>query len=422
MVATMTDELPDGEASAARLVESLIDRGDLSSTEWAEALRDVPREFFVPDRAIASPDIADAQPYPIDRIARPVEWREAVYSDTSIITQLDDGAVGLDSADAEKVAGAAYTSSASAPGVLVGFLETLNPREGDRVLEIGTGTGWNAALLAHRLGEQNVTTIEIDPGVAQQARRNLRAADVNPRAIVADGEDGAKSWGPYDRVLSTAGVARIPYEWVAQTRIGGKIVAPFSPGFGYGHKLVLDVIGHDMAVGRFVGPAGYMMLRSHRSERAPHGAMGPFIHHEDEADKTFTELDPRQVTDAGPGADLAISALVSGVRCMLVGDGGDGTGEATLWLVETRAGTRQNGSWAVAEYAPGREHYEVEQYGERRLWDEVSDAYLKWLTWGSPGHERFGYTFTDGGQAIWLDYPSRAVNGGAGSAVPLFGP
>lgn len=406
----MTAGPSEMSARVEKLIETLTAQGDLNADEWAEALRDVPRENFVPARAIASADVPGALDYPIDRAARPVEWLDAVYSDSMIITQLDDGRTSLD----EAMAGdPAYTSSASAPGVLVGFLESLNLRDGNRVLEIGTGTGWNAALLAHRVGEHNVVTIEVDPEVAKQARRNLRTADIVPRAVLGDGEEGAKTWGPYDRILATAAVSRIPYEWLAQTRIGGRIVTPFTPGFGYGHKLVLDVVGMDAAVGRFVGPAGYMMLRSHRQAQ---GRMGDFLHHADEADETTSELDPREVADADPGADLVISAYVPGVRRYLAGDDGDGTGEATLWLPETRTGAQANGSWATVDYAPGREGFKVMQYGERRLWDEVSNAYLKWLTWGSPDRERFGYTITGSGQAIWLDYPPVA------DSSSLFGP
>jgi protein-L-isoaspartate(D-aspartate) O-methyltransferase len=130
-----------------------------------------------------------------------------------------------------------------------------------------------------------------------------------------------------------------------------------------------------------------------------------FLQHEDEAERTTTDMDPRVVVDADPGADLAISALVPCVRRHLGLDETGGSGEATLWLVETAPGAITDGSWAVVEYAPGLEEYQVEQYGPRRLWDEVSSAYRWWLTRGRPGRHRYGYTVADDGQHIWLDYP-----------------
>lgn len=227
-----------------------------------------------------------------------------------------------------------------------------------------------------------------------------------PQLVIADGTDGAKTWAPYDRVVAACSVSSIPPAWIEQTRPGGKIVTPFKPGYGYGHQLVLDVTGGGTAVGRFTGPAGYMMMRSHRPEA---GRVSQFLHHENEAEETTTDLDPRGVVDADPGADLAISAIVPGVRRHLGVDEEGETGEATLWLVETTPGAITDGSWAVVEYAPGRTEYQVEQYGPRRLWDEVSHAYIQWLAWGRPGRHRYGYTITGQAQHFWVDSPQNLI-------------
>lgn len=97
---------------------------------------------------------------------------------------------------------------------------------GMSVLEIGTDTGWNAALLAHQLGGANLTSVEIDPGIAAQARTAL--ADAGYGAVTGDGTLGHLSRAPYDRVISTACVYRVPYPWIAQTRPGGLIVTPWA--------------------------------------------------------------------------------------------------------------------------------------------------------------------------------------------------
>jgi protein-L-isoaspartate(D-aspartate) O-methyltransferase len=303
-----------------------------------------------------------------------------------------------------------YTSSISAPAVVCRFLELLDVRPDDHVLDVGTGTGWTSALLASRVGDGNVVTVEVDPKVAARARRNLRNAGWHPDSIVGDGAQGARASAPYDRVHVTCGVARIPYAWVEQTRPGGVIVAPYQPGYGYGHKVRLDVIGDGTAVGRFRGPAGYMMMRSQRPRA---GRLASFVHHEDEAAESRTTLDPREVVAGDPGGDLAISALAPGVRGQM-GYADDGSGEETLWLLETTARDVSE-SWALVEYVPGAEEYAVRQYGPRRLWDEVRDAYLRWLAWGRPERERFGLIVTPAGDRIWLDDPVNAAVGASGS-------
>jgi hypothetical protein len=105
-------------------------------------------------------------------------------------------------------------------------------------------------------------------------------------------------------------------------------------------------------------------------------------------------MDPRTVVHGGPGADLAITARVPGVRRFLGKDTTGGTGEQTLWLLETYPDACTDGSWVIAEYVLGNDRHQVTQYGPRRLWDEVTDAYTWWLRGehpagtgtGSPSH------------------------------------
>ncbi|MBP0454032.1 methyltransferase domain-containing protein [Kitasatospora sp. RG8] len=77
------------------------------------------------------------------------------------------------------------------------MLADLQAEPGMRVLEQGTGTGSNAALLAHRLGDANVTTVEIDPQISAQARTALERAGYRPTAVCADGSLGWKDGAPY---------------------------------------------------------------------------------------------------------------------------------------------------------------------------------------------------------------------------------
>ena len=399
------DTPPDLAGRIDRLASHLRDTGNLTDPRWRQALREVPRHLFVPDVAWADPNDQQPNGYPIDRAGDPDRWWTAVYTNTVLITQVDDGRGDVKSGKGSS------SSSNSAPAVVLPMLERLAAHDHHRVLEIGTGTGWTAALLSLRLGAGNVTTVEIDPELAGQARKNLQAAGFQAEVVAGDGADGHPPRAPYDRVHVTCAVERVPWPWVAQTRPGGVIVTPYTNGYGFGHLARLVVTTHDSAVGRFPLSAGFMMMRSQRHLR---GEAGSFIHHENEAGIFSTHLDPRTLAwESSPGADLAIGELVPGCQSRMV-ESADRTGACTFYLFETKA---REGSWACAEFVPGRQRFAVSQYGPRRLWDEVEEAYSWWIEAGCPGRERFGMTVTADGQWVWLDHPGNRVSSPSGSGV-----
>lgn len=88
-------------------------------------------------------------------------------------------------------------------------------------MTVAAGTGYNAALLAEIVGAENVVSVEIDPGLAEQARGSLRRSGHAVAVVTADGESGYPAGAPYDRVVATAAATEVPYAWVAQTRPGG---------------------------------------------------------------------------------------------------------------------------------------------------------------------------------------------------------
>ncbi|MEJ8648632.1 methyltransferase domain-containing protein [Streptomyces sp. MS1.AVA.3] len=143
--------------------------------EWEAAYKGVPRHRFLPETVWLGDQLA-----PCDRRESPGDWLRAAYADDPVVTQINDGA---DPGDDERWP----SCSASAPDIVFRMLHMLDVQSGDRVLEIGTGTGWNAGLLAHRLGSDLVTTVEVDPALADQATANLKAAGLAPRVITGDG-------------------------------------------------------------------------------------------------------------------------------------------------------------------------------------------------------------------------------------------
>jgi protein-L-isoaspartate(D-aspartate) O-methyltransferase len=218
------------------------------------AFEAVPREPFIPELVWVRR--VDGWAVPLRRKDDPDRWRALVHSDDAITTQIDDGA-------ADK--GIWPTSSCSAPHVVRQMLELLDLEPGHRVMEIGTGTGWNAALMAEIVGPENVTTIEIDPAVAEQARANLAEVGCPVQVITGDGEAGSPADGPFDRVIATAAAAELPHAWVQQTRPGGLILVPWAPTFhpdGPFARLTVSAAG--LAEGRFVAPSWFMPLRGQR--------------------------------------------------------------------------------------------------------------------------------------------------------------
>lgn len=114
----------------------------------------------------------------------------------------------------------------SAPHMVAIMLELADLRSGMNVLEIGTGSGWNAALISE-LVKTDVYTIERIPELVEFARKNLERAGVkNVHVILGDGTKGFPPKAPYDRIIVTAGAPDIPRPLVEQLKPGGKLIIP----------------------------------------------------------------------------------------------------------------------------------------------------------------------------------------------------
>jgi protein-L-isoaspartate(D-aspartate) O-methyltransferase len=111
-----------------------------------------------------------------------------------------------------------------APKVQARMLQELGVGRHEKVLEIGTGSGYMAALLAHRARE--VVTVEVEPELARTARANLqRAAVKNVRVVEGDGARGVPSEAPFDAILLSGSVGSVPRELLQQLKIGGRLIA-----------------------------------------------------------------------------------------------------------------------------------------------------------------------------------------------------
>lgn len=219
----MSDGVSLGELRE-RLVAQVLQTSGVSDERIAAAMRDVPRHLFLPHLP-----------------------PEEAYLDDAIVTKRD--------AEGRPI------SSSSQPAIMAIMLDQLDLDPGQRVLEIGAGTGYNAALMRHMVGPPGaVVSMDIDPDLAERAREHLASAGYPDVTVVAaDGAGGYPPGAPYDRVIATVGVSDLAPAWLRQAGPDARIVVP------------LDVRGSQLAVAfgragahwvsRSVAPCGFMRMR-----------------------------------------------------------------------------------------------------------------------------------------------------------------
>jgi protein-L-isoaspartate(D-aspartate) O-methyltransferase len=173
---------PDWEALRVRMVDEQLRPRDISSARVLEAMRKVPRHLFVPD-----------------------PLRERAYDDSPL-------PIGLG-------------QTISQPYIVAFMTQALEVEPGHRVLEIGTGSGYQAAVLAELTSE--VYSIEVLPELADRARATL--ADLGYRDVRLRTGNGYLGWpehAPFDRIIVTAAPAEIPPALVEQLKVGGLMAIP----------------------------------------------------------------------------------------------------------------------------------------------------------------------------------------------------
>ncbi|PTD93722.1 protein-L-isoaspartate O-methyltransferase [archaeon SCG-AAA382B04] len=167
------------------LVKKLRDQGYIKTKKVIEAMRKVPRHLFLPQNK-----------------------RDKAYLDRPL-------PIGKN-------------QTISAPHMVGLLVEKLDPEPNDKVLEIGGGSGYNAAVIAETLDEGRVYSIEKIDSIAHQAKQNLQKTGYSGKVelIIADGSTGYEEKAPYDRILLTAGAPEVPKPLEEQLAENGKIVGP----------------------------------------------------------------------------------------------------------------------------------------------------------------------------------------------------
>jgi protein-L-isoaspartate(D-aspartate) O-methyltransferase len=174
------------------MVDQLVGRGRITSPQVERAMRSVPRHLFLPGSTLA-----------------------IAYADEAV---------------ALKWRGGRAISSISQPSMIAAMLEMLEVQAGSSILEIGTGSGYNAALLATLAGVTgHVVTVEIEDQLATEARSHLSSAGFPTVEVhVGDGRAGWPPCAPYDRVIVTASTPSPEQSWVKQLAEAGRMVVPLA--------------------------------------------------------------------------------------------------------------------------------------------------------------------------------------------------
>jgi protein-L-isoaspartate(D-aspartate) O-methyltransferase len=188
-----------------RMVDRLRATGRVRSDRVEAAFRSVDRGRFVP-----------------------AEEAGSAYADAPIRL--------LDDADG------ALVSTISQPSMVAYMLEELAVQDGDRVLEVGTASGYDAALLACLAGPTGaVVTVEIDARLCASAAVALRNWPT-VRVVQGDGHLGYSPEAPYDRIVVTAGAREVAESWFRQLVQGGRLVVPLTDARGHGLCVTFDLV------------------------------------------------------------------------------------------------------------------------------------------------------------------------------------
>lgn len=370
--------MDDWRKRAGRLASQLEEKGAISDPAWRAAFATVPRHVFVPhfydDDLIIRGDDPD----------RRDQWFSAVYSDESLVTQRIP-VPGIDLLWS--------TSSSTMPSLMAKMLEQLEITGAERVLEIGTGTGYNAALLAHRVGDGRVVSVDIDPALVDSARRRLRSVGYAPTLVAGDGAAGVASAAPYDRIIATCAVAKVPPTWIRQLASGGVIVADIRGEIASCLVRLRKTNQHEVR-GRFLSEPGHFMWLRRKADNPMRdgGALETTIN-VDGASEGFSRTD---LAAALTDPDLRFFLQL---RCPYM---------SNMYLADDVLHIySETGAWVRIDIQATAGRFRFVEAGAPSLVRLIEDTVGQWNQRGRPERSRFGLTASVSTEPrYWLDDPS----------------
>jgi protein-L-isoaspartate O-methyltransferase len=340
-------------------------------SRWRPVVAAVPRHVSVPrwfERLAAGVLWEDTWELR-DGAGDTARWAAAAYANRSLITQV--GAVHADHAEAEDRPAGRPTSSATLPGLLVQMYRHAMISDMTDVLDVGTGSGYGTALLATRLGDARVVSVDVDDYLVKAAAARLASIGLHPVMINADAAGtlpGGES--AFDRIVATVAVRPVPPSWLAALRPGGRLVTTIA---GTNLIVTADRTPDGGAAGRTEWDrAGFMNSRSGPSYSPAMTERFAEIRHADGEHVSYGRFPVVNVNEAWE--------LYSALGLIMPGIGHYfeqyQDGRRTAWML------RPDGSWARAS-AIGDEPPAVHQTGPRWLYDVLDGLRDDWLNSGS---------------------------------------
>jgi protein-L-isoaspartate O-methyltransferase len=351
------------EQHAASLAGKVTHRG----SRWRGPVGATPRHLLVPRWW----DQHDQGKWTLrDGPASEAEWMRAAYSDQTLVTEV--GGLHADHArPGDQPPGLGRpTSSSTLPGLVVQMLDHAQVFDGADVLDVATGSGYSAALLSHSLGDDHVTSADINPYLTEAAAQRLHGLGLAPKIITCDATGPLP--GSYDRIVSMTSVRPVPASWLAALRPGGRLVTVIART---GLILTADKTegGEWAATGRIEWDRAWFMPAR---DRTGGGTAYPDVRHAVDAktggDTTTGRYPVLKVADSWELVSL-LEVTTPGIEHDYHQDD---DGRRTAWMLHP------DGSWARATAKDEHAAPEVRQGGPRRLWDILDDHREYWLRHG----------------------------------------
>ncbi len=379
----------DAEAARLRgqLAQVLADQLVLPDLGWRKAVEAVPRHRFVPGFYLPAEHRSGAGLTvwePVTERTNPQRWLAAAYSDETLITQFDGDEPDWDHPTARD--GGAPSSSSTLPSLVVQMWAEADVRDGQAVLEIGTGTGYSTALGCERFGSDAITSIEIDRHRLHQAAEALHSCGYTPDLAIADGLYGYWPCAPYDRVVAGCSVRAVPPAWLAQTRPGGKILTTLG-GWLYGYARVLLTVGRDgLGTGPLLpGCVSFMAARTHEAPTLGNPTHWSSLHRDNPRPARHAPEQITAATDEGFFVRFLAQCAVPNAQMATLRD--------DVHLVDVVSGS-------VATLTRDGEIWQARQTGPVRLWDAVEATLDDYDNAGRPGPDAFELRVDHQGQRL----------------------
>lgn len=361
-----TREGTNSKQARTHLVATLREQDVIRSEQVAQAFLTIPREVFVPcffeqegfSWIRRTPDMYDES-----------AWIEAMYRDEPLITLVDEHHWPV--------------SSSSAPTVMAMMLEALAIEPGMRVLEIGTGSGYNAALLTRLVGDPAlVVSIDIEESLARSAQQALHELVGAVAVHVGDGRLGVPDHAPYHRIIATASAPGIPRAWYDQLAPGGQLIMDLQGSLGKSGFLVVNKAADDHAVGYF-DPRYLHFMPLRPGESLATRPVARLLRQPTTRDITVEENKTTATIFAdraflwflqwdASGISLAKSTVVQGNRA----------GQPFITMID---GAKET----IIQLFLHHRKWSGSQRGGHGLWETVEQTYNEWDRLGRPGQDAY---------------------------------